>query len=110
MENNLIYRIIYYNQDNIYELYAKSLTESNLFGFLEISELIFDARSDLVVDPSEERLKAEFSDVNRIYIPAHSVIRIDEVAKEGIAKAKPIDTHKTNVSPFPGGVIRRGKE
>ena len=40
-------------------------------------------RSNLLVDPSEEKLKAEFGQVQRTYVPIQSVIRIDEVSKEG---------------------------
>ena len=42
--------------------------------------------SRLVVDPSEERLQREFEGVRRTFIPIHSVVRIDEVQKQGTAK------------------------
>ena len=34
----------------------------------------------------EEKLKAEFANVKRTYLPMHTVIRIDEVSKEGPAR------------------------
>ncbi len=37
----------------------------------------------MVVDPTEEKIKAEFNDVKRTYLPMHSVLRIDEVKKQG---------------------------
>ena len=40
----------------------------------------------LIVDPAEEKLKSEFSSIKRSFIPVHSVIRIDEVEKEGVCK------------------------
>ena len=40
----------------------------------------------MVVDPSEEKIKTEFEGVKRTYIPMHSVLRIDEVDKEGVSK------------------------
>ncbi len=58
----------------------------------------------MVVDPSEERLKVEFNDVKRTYIPMHSVFRIDEVSKQGVAKVrdKSKDEGKVSMFPVPG--------
>ncbi len=53
----------------------------------------------MLVDPAEEKLKSEFEGVNRSYIPMHSIVRIDEVAKEGVGKIS--EAKGTNVSPFP---------
>ena len=81
-----IYKIQFNNQGQVYELYAREVTQSSMYAFVEIADIIFGEKSKLLVDPSEERLKAEFSQVNRTFIPLHSVIRIDEVEKEGINK------------------------
>jgi hypothetical protein len=99
--NTPVFRIIYYNQDDVYEIYACSLSESNMFGFLEVGELLFNTRSSMVIDPAEERLKTEFSDVKRFYIPTHNIIRIDEVAQEGTAKVKPAGAVKATISTLP---------
>ena len=42
----------------------------------------------------------EFADVERSYIPMHSVIRIDEVTRRGTAKVTPADSD-SKVRPFP---------
>jgi len=81
-----IYRIIFLNQNKVYEVYAKHVLESELFGFIEVSDLVFGSSEGLVVDPSEEKLRAEFNCVKRFYVPLHSIMRIDEVEKEGVAK------------------------
>ena len=81
-----IYRVIFFNQNKSYEIYAKHVAEGNLFGFIEIGDLIFGETDSVVVDPSEEKLRLEFSRVKRFYVPLHAVVRIDEVEKEGIAK------------------------
>ncbi len=47
---------------------------------------MFGERSTVVVDPTEERIKAEFNEVKRTYLPMHSVLRIDEVKKQGVAR------------------------
>lgn len=94
-----IYKVIFYNQGQIFEVYARQIYQSDLYGFIELEELVFGERSQMLVDPSEERLKSEFDGVNRTYIPMHAVVRIDEVAKEGVGKIT--EAKGGNVSPFP---------
>ena len=99
MADKSIFKIIYLNQGEIYEIYARSVDQGHLYGFIEVEELIFGERARVVVDPSEERLKDEFAGVKRTYIPMHAVIRIDEVEKEGVGKI--IDNSSNKVTPFP---------
>ena len=104
MENSKLYKISYYNQDKVYELFAKKVYESDLYGFLVIEEVVFGSQSDLVIDPSEEKLKNEFESVKRSFIPFHNVIRIDEVKKQGACKIRDSkSSSNNNVSAFPGG-------
>jgi len=99
MPAECIYRVIFFNQGDVYELYGKEIFQSEMYGFVEVEEFIFGDRSQVLVDPSEEKLKAEFAGVKRSFIPMHAIIRIDEVAKEGTSKIVPVkgDT----VMPFP---------
>lgn len=99
MSNDPLYKVIFLNQGQVYELYAREIFQSDLHGFIEIEELIFGERSQMLVDPAEEKLKSEFQGVKRSYIPMHAVIRIDEVEKEGMAKISSVEG--TNVTPFP---------
>ncbi len=99
MAREPIFKVIFFNQGQIFEVYARQIYQSDLYGFIEIEELVFGERAQLVVDPSEERLKAEFEGVNRTYIPMHAIVRIDEVAKEGIAKVS--EAKGSNIAPFP---------
>ena len=101
MSKKTIYKVIFHNQGKIYEIYANSVHQGALFGFIEIEKLVFGEKSSLVVDPSEENLKSEFSDVSRTYIPMHSIIRIDEVKKKGTAKITQPSESGENVMPFP---------
>ena len=101
-----IYKIIFHNQDKVYEVYAKSVHQGSLFGFIEIEQLIFGEKTSIVVDPSEENLKTEFGNVTRTYIPMHSIIRIDEVSKRGIARITAGPETSGNITPFP--VYTRG--
>jgi len=99
MSNKPIFRVLFVNKGNNYEIYAKNVQQGFLYGFIEVEEILFSNRSSLVVDPSEEKLKSEFEGVNRTQIPMHSVIRIDEVEKQGTAKIS--DASKNVVTPFP---------
>jgi hypothetical protein len=81
-----IYKIVFHNNSKVYELYAHHVFQSEMYGFIEIEKIIFDERSQMIVDPGEEKLKNEFSGVSRSYIPMHSLIRIDEVEKQGVSK------------------------
>jgi len=86
--NKQIYKILFINQGKVFELYARNVYQGNLYGFIEVEELIFGEKTSLVVDPSEERLRNEFADVKRTFLPMHAIIRIDEVEKEGLSKIR----------------------
>lgn len=85
-----IYKVIFYNENEIYEIYARGIYQGDMYGFVEVEELIFGERSQMIVDPGEEKLKGEFAGVKRSYIPMQSIIRIDEVEKEGQVKVSEV--------------------
>ncbi len=101
MPKKPIYKVIFHNQGKVYEIYARSVHQGAMFGFIEIEKLVFGEKTSLVVDPSEENLKSEFNNVTRTYIPMHSIIRIDEVNKQGTAKVTELSGKDGNVMPFP---------
>lgn len=94
------YKITYFNQNSVYEIYSKEVYQSDMYGFIVVEDLVFGENTNLVVDPSEEKLKTEFQNVKRFFVPAHNIIRIDEVDKEGIAKITSTDG---NIKQFPSG-------
>jgi hypothetical protein len=106
MAQSHLYKIIFFNQGKVYEIYARSVGQGSLFGFVEVEELVFGERTTIVVDPAEERLKTEFETVKRTYIPMHAIVRIDEVEKQGVSKISSVDA--TNVSQFPMPVYTPG--
>ena len=95
-----IYKVIFLNQNQVFELYARQIYQSDLYGFIEVEELIFGEKSTVVIDPAEEKIQTEFAGVKRTYLPLHSVIRIDEVRKSGISKVSAADS-ASNVAQFP---------
>lgn len=95
MGDKHLYKVVFMNQGQVYEVYARHVGHGSLFGFVEIEELVFGERTTVVVDPAEEKIKSEFANVKRTYLPMHSIIRIDEVDKQG----------KTRISKLEGGNV-----
>jgi hypothetical protein len=105
MASKTIFKVSFVNQGKIYEIFARQIAQSSMYGFIEVEELVFGEKSSLVVDPSEERLKDEFAGVKRSYIPMHAVIRIDEVEKRGTAKILNMDGESASISALNSGQL-----
>ena len=101
MARKRIYRVVFHGYGKIYELYARSVSHGELYGFVQIGEIIFGERTAILVDPSEEKLKSEFEGVQSTYVPIHAVVRIDEVRHEGSNKIHEVGEGGGNVMPFP---------
>ena len=99
MASSHIFKIMFVNQGKVYEIYARKVGQGRLFGFIEVEELVFGERSTVVLDPGEERIKSEFAGVKVTMLPMHSILRIDEVKKQGISKVSTFEG--SNVSAFP---------
>ena len=99
MSKKQLYKVVFMSQGQIYEIYARSVGQGDMFGFIAVEELVFGERTTVVVDPSEEKIKAEFANVRRTYLPMHSIIRIDEVDKQGSSKISKLEGG--NVAQFP---------
>ena len=103
MSKKGIYKIVLVQMGEIYEIYSKSIYQSDMYGFIEVEDYLFDQNSQIVVDTSEEKLKKEFEGVNRSYIPINAILRIDEVDKKGNAK---ITKNKSeNIMPLPTPIL-----
>ena len=100
------FKITFFNNNSVYEIYSKEVYQSDMYGFIVIENIVFGENTSVVVDPTEEKLKTEFKNVKRFFIPVHNIIRIDEVEKEGAAKITSTDT---NIKNFPEKfrVVRR---
>jgi hypothetical protein len=100
-EVKCVYKIIFHSQGEVFEIYAKKVDHGHLYGFVEVEDIVFGERSQVVVDPSEERMKSEFRGVKRVFLPMHSIVRIDEVEKEGVAR---VSRQEGNITEFPGPI------
>ncbi|MDF3019147.1 MAG: hypothetical protein K0Q92_450 [Steroidobacteraceae bacterium] len=100
MASSHIFKIMFVNQGKVYEIYARKVGQGRLFGFIEVEELVFGERSTVVLDPGEERIKSEFAGVKCTMLPMHSILRIDEVKKQGQAKISALEAGG-NIAQFP---------
>ena len=98
-----IYKIIFFQVGEVYEIYAKNIYQSNFYAFLEIDGYIFDTKNNLVVDTSEEKLKAEFLNVQKTLLPINSIVRIDVVNEIGKSKISKADSK--NLAQFPINIV-----
>jgi len=94
-----LFKISFLNQGRVYELYARRVSTSEVLGFTEIAELVFET-TGLVVDPIEERLREEFRDTLVLHLPMHAVLRIEEVARRGPLAIRDATTGE-KIMPFP---------
>lgn len=101
MRSRKLYKVTFLHLGKCYELYARHVATSALWGFTEVGELVFEpAGSGLLVDPTEERLRDEFADTRMLHLPMQSVVRIEEVERKGALSIRDAaDGQK--VTPFP---------
>ncbi|HEV2622516.1 MAG TPA: DUF1820 family protein [Frateuria sp.] len=101
MRTRKLYKVTFLHLGKCYELYARHVASSALWGFTEIGELEFEpVGSGLLVDPSEERLREEFADTRVLHLPMQAVVRIEEVERKGaLAIRDAADGQK--IAPFP---------
>ena len=48
---NSVYKIIFIQLGEIYEVFAKQIYQSEMYGFIEVEDYIFKKDKQLVVDP-----------------------------------------------------------
>jgi hypothetical protein len=100
MSSKHLYRVIFHNHGKVYELYARGAGSSGMYGFVEVSDLVFGDSEGLVIDPTEERMRDEFKDVKVLHLPMHSVVRIEEVESRGTCIIRDRESGE-KVTPFP---------
>jgi hypothetical protein len=83
MSSRPIYKVVFYNHGKVYEIYARRVCTSDLWGFTCVSELELSPREGTLIDPTEERLRDEFQRTRALHLPMQSIVRIEEVAERG---------------------------
>jgi hypothetical protein len=63
-------------------LLARKVTESELFGFIEVADFIFADGNRLIISPEDDALRKEFSRIRSICVPHQYILRIDRLDDE----------------------------
>jgi hypothetical protein len=103
-----LYRVRFLNEGRIFELYAREVGQGMLFGFVEVADLVWGSKSEVIIDPGEQELRNEFSGVNRLHVPMHAMVRIDEVEKGGSAKIISLHSAAAKTPASPGPIYTPG--
>lgn len=101
MTSKTLHKVTFLSHGKVYELYAQRVESGRLWGFVEVSELVFDVHDGLVVDPTEERLRDEFRNTRTLHLPMQSVLRIEDVEKKGQSAIRDAESGEKVITPFP---------
>ena len=71
---------VYYSKSfsDEFEVHAKEVKTSDLFGFIELSEFVYPKKNQIIITPDGNKTEREFKDVRRTFIPIKDIKRIDE--------------------------------
>jgi len=100
MSETKLFRIAFHNNGKVYELFCRNVLSSNLWGFIEVSGLVFGDEEAVVIDPTEEKMRDEFEGVEVLHLPMHSVVRVEQVRQRGQAIIRDRESGE-KVTPFP---------
>ncbi|MBL8300421.1 MAG: DUF1820 family protein [Rhodanobacteraceae bacterium] len=98
---NTLYKVTFINNGKSYEIYARHVGTSHLWGFTEVGQLVFEPRGEgLVVDPTEERLREEFQHTRTLHLPMHAIVKVEEVERRSPASIRDA-ANGEKITPFP---------
>jgi hypothetical protein len=109
------YRVTFQNEitgsSELFQVCARNVSASDLYGLVEISDFVFPD-SQVVYNPGEERIRREFQNVRKTWIPYHAIVRIDEVPESTATEIKVVSLEtarqtEARVSPAHAGLIKK---
>ncbi|MGE4317947.1 MAG: DUF1820 family protein [Deferribacterales bacterium] len=78
--NKKLYKIIFIDEDKKTQtLHASYVNPSSFLGLIEISDIVFIDKSEIIISPDDGKLKENFKNVERSFIPLNYIVRIDEI-------------------------------
>ena len=102
MKTKKLYKITFLSQGRTLELYARRVASSELWGFTEVGDIVFDQQGEgIVIDPTEERLREEFGNTRMLHLPIQSIVRVEEVQKREPLVIRDAASGEKVVTPFP---------
>jgi hypothetical protein len=107
MRGKKLYKVTFLSQGKALEVYARHVGSSELWGFTEVGELVFEPSDGVVVDPTEEKLRDEFKDTKMLHLPMQCIVRIEEVEKRGPLAIRDAASGE-KIMPFPMAPPRSG--
>src|SRR5690606_41233319 len=99
MNSRVLYKVTFLNAGKVYELYARRVSASQLWGFTEVADLVFDVNEGMVVDPTEERLRDEFAHTRVLPLPMQGEVRVEEADRRGQLCTREASTRDQAVTP-----------
>jgi hypothetical protein len=96
------YKVSFSLDQEMYQVCARHVESSNLYGLIEIGDFIFP-ENKLVYNPGEDRIRREFQGIQRTWLPYHAIVRIDEVrdSQESEVKIVPLQAVRKAAEPAP---------
>jgi hypothetical protein len=93
-----LFKISFINEKKeVLQIFANEVNPTSFLGLIEVSDIVFIDASDILVTPDDEKIRKEFQDVVKTYIPISYVVRIDEVSvkkETPVIRLYKVDTHK----------------
>ncbi len=63
-------------------IYSSKVNPSSFLGLIELSDIVFLDTSEILITPDDDKIRKEFQDVERTFLPINAIIRIDEIVLE----------------------------
>lgn len=81
---NTLFRVRFQNREDQkpFEVVVRSVGPSDFLGMICLEEFVFQDQLKHVILPAEDEARKRFSKVDRIFIPYHSIIFIEEFQQE----------------------------
>lgn len=93
---SVLFKVVFLQHDELHEVYARSVSESSMMHFVEVEALVLDAPASSesgspTQSKAQARLRSTYADVQRIYLPIQTILRIEEVHHVGTANIHSIE-------------------
>ena len=83
---SLVYKVRFLNKEEskVSEVTVKQVISSDLVGFVQLEGFVFNDQTKHVILPTEDDARKRFHNVEKLHIPYHNVITIEEIQPEQV--------------------------